>query len=69
MTSLVLLITNGTKLEIQGHVVQSFSRKCISTHKVLRLLYERDGVLERKRLPLNREKRSKMQVKVKDLKV
>jgi len=33
------------KLEILGHVVQSFSRKCLNVHHIHRLLYEQDEVL------------------------
>jgi len=30
------------KSEILGHVVQSFSRKCMNVHHIHRLLYEQD---------------------------
>ena len=39
------------KLEILGHVVQSFFRKCMSVHHIHRLLYEySDYMYESKRL-------------------
>jgi len=37
-----LIITSRIKLEILGHVVQSFSRKCMNVHHTNRLLYEQD---------------------------
>jgi hypothetical protein len=39
---LVLLITSMIKPEILGHVVQSFSRKCVRVLWIHRLLYEQD---------------------------
>jgi len=40
-----LIITSRIKPEISGHIVQSFSRKCMNVHHIHRLLYEQEEVL------------------------
>jgi len=39
---LILIITSRIKLEILGHVVQSFSRKRLNFHQIHRLFYKQD---------------------------